>query len=149
MQEVKSDDSSGVRVSHTANAAKLVVSKAGRTAAGCYVLKAENQFGKDEARVEVCVAGRPGKPEGPLKVSDVTRKTCTLSWSPPADDGGQPITAYEVEKLDPYVEQWVPVGSTKDTSLKVRNLGEGKPYQFLVRAVSSEGDSGDLVRTYK
>ena len=42
----------------------------------------------------------PSKPKGPLKVSDVTAKNCKLSWKEPEDDGGAPITAYAVEKMD-------------------------------------------------
>jgi Fibronectin type III domain. len=35
-------------------------------------------------------------------VSDITPETCSLSWRPPLDDGGSPITNYVVEKLDPF-----------------------------------------------
>lgn len=37
---------------------------------------------------------------GPLDVSDITPETCTLTWKPPFDDGGSPITNYIVEKMD-------------------------------------------------
>ena len=33
-------------------------------------------------------------------MSDVTAKNCKLSWKEPEDDGGAPITAYAVEKMD-------------------------------------------------
>ena len=45
-------------------------------------------------------AAAPSKPKGPLKVSDVTAKNCKLDWKKPEDDGGAPITAYAVEKMD-------------------------------------------------
>ena len=51
----------------------------------------------------------PSKPKGPLKVSDVTAKHCKLSWNKPEDDGGAPITAYAVEKMDtstPGKQSW-------------------------------------------
>ena len=124
--EVKTDEGRQIRVSHSPNMAKLVLGKADQSMSGSYTLKAENQHGKDEATVEIKVAGRPGKPRGPLEVFDVTRKTAMLKWLPPEDDGGAAIAAYEVEKFDPYVEQWVPVGSTKGTSMQVRNLAAGK-----------------------
>lgn len=55
----------------------------------------------------------PGKPKGPLKVSDVTKKGCKLKWDKPDDDGGKPIQEYLVEKQDPNTGRWVPVGRTK------------------------------------
>lgn len=39
-------------------------------------------------------------PQGPLEVSDITPETCCLSWKPPLDDGGSPVTNYVVEKLE-------------------------------------------------
>jgi len=48
------------------------------------------------------IADKPTPPVGPLEVSDVTPETCSLSWKPPLDDGGSPITNYIVEKMDPF-----------------------------------------------
>lgn len=49
---------------------------------------------------QVLVVDKPSPPVGPLDCSDITPDTCTLSWKPPLDDGGSPITNYIVEKLD-------------------------------------------------
>lgn len=46
---------------------------------------------------------KPLSPQGPLDVSDITPETCSLSWRPPLDDGGSPITNYIVEKMDPSI----------------------------------------------
>ena len=43
---------------------------------------------------------KPGKPEGPLKISDVHKEGCKLKWKPPLDDGGCRIEQYVVEKQD-------------------------------------------------
>lgn len=43
---------------------------------------------------------KPGKPEGPLNISNVHKEGCTLKWKAPEDDGGVPIDHYEVEKMD-------------------------------------------------
>jgi len=43
---------------------------------------------------------KPGKPEGPLKISDIHKEGCSLKWNPPEDDGGSPIEHYAVEKMD-------------------------------------------------
>lgn len=36
-----------------------------------------------------------------MEITDITPENCSLSWKPPADDGGSPVTNYVVEKLDP------------------------------------------------
>lgn len=48
----------------------------------------------------ILLLDKPTPPQGPLEVSDITPETCSLSWKPPLDDGGSPITNYTVEKLD-------------------------------------------------
>lgn len=56
---------------------------------GMYRIVATNEHGKDEAEVEITVLSAPGKPGGPLKVKDVTKNGCKLSWKKPEDDGGE------------------------------------------------------------
>jgi hypothetical protein len=34
---------------------------------------------------------KPGKPEGPLDVSDIRKDGCKLKWKKPKDDGGSVI----------------------------------------------------------
>ena len=63
--------------------------------------------------------GKPDMPGGPLKVTEVTKKSCLLAWKPPADNGGYQITHYEVEKLDNTNGSWLPVKSVKAMSLEV------------------------------
>jgi len=46
------------------------------------------------------LSDKPSPPGGPLKVTDVHAEGCKLNWNPPADDGGQPIEKYVVEKMD-------------------------------------------------
>ena len=42
------------------------------------------------------VPGAPGIPD----VSDVLAESMTVSWTPPTNDGGSPITGYTVEKRE-------------------------------------------------
>lgn len=46
------------------------------------------------------VLDHPGTPTGPLEVLNLDAESCTLSWKPPADDGGNDITNYIVEKRE-------------------------------------------------
>lgn len=125
---------------------KLAINDAIRKNTGLWKVVAVNEHGRDEADVEITVLSAPGKPKGPLKVSDVTKNGCKVKWEKPDDDGGKPITAYQVEKLDTATGRWVPVGRTagNDTELDVKGLQEGREYQFRVRAVNEEGESEPL-----
>lgn len=86
----------------------------------------------------------PTKPEGPLKVKDVTKNGAKLEWEKPKDDGGTPVTAYVVEKLDMQTGRWVPVGRSQKPEMEVKGLQEGHEYKFRVKAVNDEGESEPL-----
>ena len=90
---------------------------------------------------------KPGKPEGPLEVSDVHKEGCKLKWKKPKDDGGLPLSSYIVEKMDVTSGRWVPAGTVLDpdkTEHTVTGLEPGKKYEFRVKAVNEEGESEPL-----
>lgn len=92
------------------------------------------------------ITAKPGKPEGPLDVSDVHKDGCTLKWKKPKDDGGEPIDAYLVEKFDPDTGIWLPVGKTDGSTpeMNVSGLTPGHTYSFRVKAINKEGESEPL-----
>ncbi|KAL3252349.1 hypothetical protein MRX96_017668 [Rhipicephalus microplus] len=106
--EVKSDEV--YQVDNVDYNTKFNILRATRKETGVYKVKATNASGTDEAEVEINVLGKPGKPNGPLEVSNVRKDGCSLSWKKPDDDGGCPIECYEVEKLDEETGRWVPAG---------------------------------------
>lgn len=73
-----------------------------RSDTGNYTIQLTNSAGSDTGTCKVLVVDKPSPPLGPLDVSDITPETCSISWRPPADDGGSPITNYVVEKMDPF-----------------------------------------------
>ncbi|KPJ16777.1 Twitchin [Papilio machaon] len=123
---------------------KLDIKESVRAMTGTYRILATNEHGSDEAEVEITVLSAPGKPTGPLKVTDVTKNGCKLAWKKPEDDGGKPVTGYVVEKLNKATGRWVPVGKTDDTEMEIKGLQEGEEYEFRVRAVNEEGESEPL-----
>lgn len=131
----------------------LTITDAVRKNTGVYTLIAENASGKDEATLEFTVLSKPGSPKGPLEVTDVTKKSCKLRWKKPEDDGGCPITEYEVEKMDVATGKWTRVckvpakDSFKEPEADIANLEPGKEYKFRVIAVNKEGDSEPLTTT--
>ena len=73
------------------------------------------------------LTGKPGKPEGPLKVSGVTADSCKLTWEPPKDCGGSPVTHYVVEKMDVADGVWKKVTKfCRGTSYQPTDLVNGK-----------------------
>lgn len=143
-REVRPSDR--VKITDVEYNTKLVVRNATRGDSGTYTLTAENINGSDTADVKVIILDRPSPPNGPLKVEDVFAEGCTLKWSPPSDDGGQPVENYVVEKMDEVTGRWVPAGETDGpvTSLKIGGLTPGHKYKFRVRACNKQGRSEPL-----
>lgn len=137
---------SNVEIKNVPHNTKISIVDTLRKHTGTYKIRAVNEHGEDEATVEVNVLAPPSKPKGPLAVKDVTKDSCKLSWKKPEDDGGKPITAYQVEKFDKKQGRWVPVGRTSgnDTEFDVKGLQEGHEYQFRVKAINEEGESEPL-----
>lgn len=115
-----------------------------RSETGSYTITLTNNKGSDSASCYVTVVDRPGIPQGPLLVSDITPDTCTLSWKTPLDDGGSPITNYVVEKLD-NSGTWVKVSSfVRNIHYDVMGLEPNHKYHFRVRAENQYGLSDPL-----
>ncbi|ESO03551.1 hypothetical protein HELRODRAFT_191869 [Helobdella robusta] len=113
---------------------------------GRYSITLKNPKGTDTAHINVNVIGKPGPPEGPLKVSKITPESCYLSWDPPTHDGGRPVTHYFIEKKDKTSGKWTPVSRyCKGTGFEVGDLDEGETYEFRVSAVNELGQGEPLV----
>ena len=107
---------------------------------GKYSIEISNESGSAAATFGVRVRATPGKPTGPLGVSDVTNATCKLRWRPPTDDGGARVTHYVVERREAGKPFWTTVASyCKDLELDVQGLYENKEYDFRVAAVNENG----------
>ncbi|XP_055385446.1 twitchin isoform X34 [Condylostylus longicornis] len=141
-QPLTSDDN--LKIDNVDYNTKFFIMKTKRPMSGKYTIVAKNEVGEDKADLDITVLGKPGKPKGPLDVSDVHKHGCKLKWKKPDDDGGCPIDYYEIEKLDPHTGQWVPCGKSTEPEANITGLQEGKPYKFRVRAVNKEGESEDL-----
>jgi len=141
--ELKSEGN--VKVNFGANMAKLLLIPARRANEGKYTLTATNKWGEDTVDCEVAIFGRPTICQGPLTVTEVTKKSCRLQWKAPEDNGGSTIIQYEVEKMDESNGNWLPAAQPKGTSCELKNLVENHNYMFLVRAVNKDGDSPDLL----
>lgn len=80
--------------------------------------------------------GAPGTPEA----TDWDKDHIDLRWTPPANDGGSPITGYIIEKKEEGTNRWVKAGEAGlDCKGTAGDLDEGQKYQFRVRAVNAAG----------
>lgn len=81
--------------------------------------------------------GAPGRPEA----TDWDKDHVDLRWTPPLNDGGNPITGYVIEKREKGSPKWVKAGETVGPECKGRaeNLDEGTEYEFRVRAINAAG----------
>ena len=102
-----------------------------------FKVRAVNSVGASaasSASPSVTPATEPGAPTN--LGATVSDQRVDLMWTAPASNGGQSITDYEYEQGGSGV--WISTGSTAP-SYTVRNLTNGQPYRFRVRAVNSVG----------
>lgn len=129
----------------TSEHTRLRVEVSNRDDSGIYTVRAKNEYGSDEADIEVTVVDKPGIPKGPLQITGTTQDTVSLSWNPPDDDGGGDISGYIVEVSEYGTDSWRPCpGYCPRTSFTARGLTEGKKYVFRVRAENIYGVSEPL-----
>jgi len=72
---------------------------------------------------------------------EVRAEHVKLSWQPPEDDGGTPITNYLVRYMDIDTGEWVSACTTSGCSATAKGLKPGHLYQFEVSAINKEGQS--------
>ena len=83
----------------------------------------------------------PGPPSAP-EPSDITKESCVLTWRPPTEDGGSPVTGYFIERAAADSTRWLrvtrePISETKH---KVTDLIEDNKYKFRIVAVNKVGE---------
>ena len=124
----------------------------------CYRVAANSSAGTGPFSNEVCesTAGDgPRSPDPPIaRLSAVSPNRVTITWDPPANDGGRPVTNYVYEKITPFAdefeynceyhpndrEHWTDackMVSAGTRSATFSNLEPGASYKFRVRAVTS------------
>ncbi len=137
-QEVIGDNRISTEVA--AHEAYFFNKKAQRSDTGTYNIQLTNSEGSDQAACRVTVVDKPQPPGKPVDVYDITPETCTLSWRPPSDDGGSPITNYVIEKFDVAGGYWTKICSfVRGLTYDVIGLEPNKKYSFRVRAENQYG----------
>ncbi|XP_053123582.1 immunoglobulin superfamily member 22 isoform X1 [Hemicordylus capensis] len=108
------------------------------------ILAVNSEGLSEPLETEEIFAGEPIDPPGQAsqpQVTDVTKEAVTITWNPPAQDGGSPVMGYIVERRKKGSNLWVPVSKDpiQDTKCKVDGLLEDTEYEFRVIAVNRAG----------
>ena len=79
-------------------------------------------------------------PSAPLAVNGVAGDgQVVLSWTPPAQDGGDPVTAYSVTPYIGFIAQPVTTFTSPLTTETITGLTDGTAYTFAVTATTDAG----------
>lgn len=88
----------------------------------------------------------PQPPIGPLEVKAKTMTSLSISWKPPVDDGGSPVTGYAVAIKESRKTMWIEAASVTadEMSASVADLNQGAEYDIRVMARNDFGVSDPL-----
>ena len=97
------------------------------------------RLGVDELEPRLPLAVTPGLPRGIVATPGDSQ--VSLSWSPPARDGGAAITDYLIEYRASLTAPWLtfPDGRSSMPKATVNSLTNATPYTFRVSALNSVG----------
>ena len=107
---------------------------------GRYTIKLTCEAGTFEASANVNVLDVPLKPRN-LMPDEIRAEHVKLSWLPPEDDGGTPITSYLIRYMDIDSGEWVTACTSTTPNATATGLKPGHLYQFEVSAINKEGQS--------
>ena len=102
-----------------------------------YIFSVRAVNGTGPGAVATVLATPRGVPSAPRNLAaEPGVAEVTLTWSPPADDGGSAVTGYQYR-----VDQgnWINAGAAAARSVVVSGLESGRQYRFAVRAVNGIG----------
>lgn len=151
-----------VSITSTDSSSNLLIAHSLRSDSGVYKVSAKNEAGHISRSTKVNILGRihadicrkiissfcshfskhfcfatgkPSPPQKPLEYTAVAANEITLSWQPPADDGGGRITSYTVERCEAERDHWHSVADVRDLSVCCTGLKKGQSYKFRVKYV--------------
>ncbi|KAL8565325.1 hypothetical protein ACOMHN_029021 [Nucella lapillus] len=87
----------------------------------------------------------PSQPE----VVDKDRNFIELKWEPPTNDGGAPISGYDIERKDPKTKKWSKINKAplKQCQFRDDRVKENAEYQYCVVAHNEAGPSEPSMET--
>ncbi|XP_061074867.1 immunoglobulin-like and fibronectin type III domain-containing protein 1 [Conger conger] len=122
---------------------RLILSKRQRKDSGEVKIKIKNEFGTIEAKTMLTVLDKPTPPLGPLDVIESSANCIEFKWRPPKDNGGSPVTNYNLERQQVGRNTWKKIGDIPGASpiYKDTDVDHGRKYCYRIRAITAEGVS--------
>ena len=97
-----------------------------------------NRYWLDDYSLNITYPTTPTQPLGVL--AEPNNNAVTLKWQPPADNGGDPISGYQVSVFKNGSAAGATFNSTTTTEV-IRNLSNGASFTFQVQAINGAGTS--------
>ncbi|XP_050967672.1 immunoglobulin-like and fibronectin type III domain-containing protein 1 [Labeo rohita] len=137
----------GVRIEKSSAHSRLLLTKCQRKDTGEIKIKIKNEFATVEATSKLTVLDRPAPPQGPVEIVESSLSAIEFKWRPPKDDGGCPVTNYNLERQQVGRNTWTKIGDIPgQPSYRDTNIDRGRKYCYRIRAKNSEGLS-DVMTT--
>jgi len=106
---------------------------------GTFTISATNKSGTTKKDIKVIVHDSPDPPSN-IQLGEINSEGCiTISWEPPAYDGGSPIKHYCVQMSDAYLKFQTVQDKVQDTKCVVKDLRAGATYYFRIYAENEHG----------
>lgn len=116
----------------------FTITKTEATDSGTYTITAKSKSGTATAEFTLKVLGKSGPPRN-ATFTEITTTDATITWSPPADDGGSPIKTYVVYKRM-IGKTWQRVVTTKETTFTFTDFLQNTKYEAKIVPVTDLGD---------
>uniref|UniRef100_A0A8C9ZK83 Myosin binding protein Ca n=1 Tax=Sander lucioperca TaxID=283035 RepID=A0A8C9ZK83_SANLU len=142
LHEVVSEAEGRVRVETRKTLSSFVIEGAEKEDEGRYSITVTNPAGEDKVELFVRIVDVPNPPEN-VKCTSVGEDSGTITWDPPAFDGGVPIKGYLMERKKVGSSRWTKLNFDvyESTTYEAKKMIEGVLYEMRVFAVNGIGIS--------
>uniref|UniRef100_A0A8C2WW61 Myosin binding protein Ca n=1 Tax=Cyclopterus lumpus TaxID=8103 RepID=A0A8C2WW61_CYCLU len=140
---MKGDEAEGrVRVESTKTLSTFVIEGAEKGDEGPYSITVTNPAGEDKVELMIKIVDVPNPPEN-VECTSVGEDFGTITWDPPAFDGGVPIKGYLMERKKVGSSRWTKLNFDvyESTTYEAKRMIEGVLYEMRVFAVNGIGIS--------
>uniref|UniRef100_A0A8C2WX11 Myosin-binding protein C, fast-type n=1 Tax=Cyclopterus lumpus TaxID=8103 RepID=A0A8C2WX11_CYCLU len=140
--EVVSEAEGRVRVESTKTLSTFVIEGAEKGDEGPYSITVTNPAGEDKVELMIKIVDVPNPPEN-VECTSVGEDFGTITWDPPAFDGGVPIKGYLMERKKVGSSRWTKLNFDvyESTTYEAKRMIEGVLYEMRVFAVNGIGIS--------
>ncbi|XP_072539453.1 immunoglobulin-like and fibronectin type III domain-containing protein 1 [Salminus brasiliensis] len=131
-----------IKIESSSTHSRLFLTKCQRKTTGEIKIKIKNQFATIEATSKLIVLDKPAPPQGPVEVAESSLSAIEFKWRPPKDDGGCPVTNYNLERQQLGRNTWKKIGDIPgQPTYRDMDIDRGRKYCYRIRAKNSEGIS--------